>query len=118
MEAYLDRVGPLKTTQENSEGDRRRRERMATPLKDITMKLQNFQVPATIESDTALNESGTSYSNNTIIRVMPTQDPLTTPKCSTVQPPSIGSEEHALPSADIHQQGHCKAIEGGLQPIV
>ncbi|KAJ1151251.1 hypothetical protein NDU88_004035 [Pleurodeles waltl] len=29
---------------------------MATPLKDITMKLQNIQAPSIIESDAALNE--------------------------------------------------------------
>ncbi|KAJ1192844.1 hypothetical protein NDU88_002150 [Pleurodeles waltl] len=46
------------TTQENSEGDRRKHEQTATPLKDITMKLQNVRVPATVESDAALTEPG------------------------------------------------------------
>ncbi|KAJ1185427.1 hypothetical protein NDU88_002220 [Pleurodeles waltl] len=99
--------------QENSAWDRRNRERTATPLKGITIKLQNVQAPATVESDAALNEPGTSYSTNTIIRVMPTHGPLNTTTCSTVQPPSKGSEEHALPSTDIHQQGPCKPLKGG-----
>ncbi|KAJ1106914.1 hypothetical protein NDU88_004312 [Pleurodeles waltl] len=123
MEVYLDRVRPLKvepvtkkksqkrksmataeTTQENSEGDRRKRKQTVTPLEDVTMKLQNVRVPASLESDTTLNEPGTSCSNNTIIRVMPTQDPLNTPTCFTLQRPSMGSEERALPSTSIHQQ--------------
>ncbi|KAJ1131085.1 hypothetical protein NDU88_009428 [Pleurodeles waltl] len=106
------------TTQENSEGDRRKRERTAPPLRDITMKLQNSQVLDTVESNAALNEPGASYSNNTVIRVIPTQDPLNTPTFSTVQTPSKGSEERVLPSTDVHQLGHCKPIEGGLQPVV
>ncbi|KAJ1106858.1 hypothetical protein NDU88_004256 [Pleurodeles waltl] len=106
------------TTQENSEGDRLKRKRTVTPLEDITMKLQNVRVPASVESDAALNEPGTSYINNTVIRVMPIRDPLNTPTCFIVQQPSMGSEERALPSTDIHQQGHSKPIEGGLQPGV
>ncbi|KAJ1117885.1 hypothetical protein NDU88_006081 [Pleurodeles waltl] len=95
--------GALQMRQINSEGDRRKHERTAKPLKGIAMKLQNVRVPATVESDAALNEPGTSYGNNTIFRVLPTQDPLNTPTCSTVQPPSKGSEERALPIADIPQ---------------
>ncbi|KAJ1208670.1 hypothetical protein NDU88_004053 [Pleurodeles waltl] len=43
-------------TQENSEGDRLKRKRTVTPLVDITMKLQNVRVPASVESDTTLNQ--------------------------------------------------------------
>ncbi|KAJ1132153.1 hypothetical protein NDU88_010480 [Pleurodeles waltl] len=91
---------------------------MVTPLEDITMKLQNVREPATVESDPALNEPGTSYSNSTVIRVMPIQDPLNTPTWFTLQQLSMSSEECVLPSAVIHQQGHCKPIEGGPQPEV
>ncbi|KAJ1217940.1 hypothetical protein NDU88_005527 [Pleurodeles waltl] len=139
MEAYLDRLGPLKvepvtkkksqktkskatgegpsankgkplrnkteeTTQENFEGDRRKCKRTVTSLEDITMKLQNVRVPVSVESDTILNEPGKSCSNNIVIRVMPTQDPMNTPTCFTLQQPSMGSEERALPSDSIHQQ--------------
>ncbi|KAJ1199670.1 hypothetical protein NDU88_003503, partial [Pleurodeles waltl] len=95
------------TAQENSEEDRHKQERPPTLLKDITMKLQNVRALATVESDTPLNEPGTSYSTNIVIRVMLTHRSLNTPTCSTVQPPSNGSEECALRSAKIHQQGHC-----------
>ncbi|KAJ1098555.1 hypothetical protein NDU88_003664 [Pleurodeles waltl] len=44
------------TVQENSEWGWHKCERTATPLKDITMKLQNIWAPATVESDAALNE--------------------------------------------------------------
>ncbi|KAJ1188933.1 hypothetical protein NDU88_005689 [Pleurodeles waltl] len=111
-------VFTAENAQENSEGDQRKRKRMATLLNEITIKLQNIRALATVETDGALNEPGTSYSTNTVIRVMLTHGPLNTPTCSTVQPPSKGSEKHVLPSADMHQQGAGKRIEGRLQPVV
>ncbi|KAJ1210514.1 hypothetical protein NDU88_005878 [Pleurodeles waltl] len=51
-----DASSPRDTAQENSEGGRHKRERTATPLKDITMKLQNVRVASTVDSSAALDE--------------------------------------------------------------
>ncbi|KAJ1152563.1 hypothetical protein NDU88_005338 [Pleurodeles waltl] len=104
------------TTQENIEGDRRKHERAATPLKDIIMKLQKVQVLATVESDAALNEPGTSYSNNTVIHVITTlphvpqfSHPLRAPKNVRYQSPTYVKKDIVNPLKGVSNPSYSRS---------